>query len=48
MVVICLAGAYALIKKIQQSLIQQELKIEFEQVNDFWRICAMNTILSAR
>ena len=27
---------------------QQDLKIEFEQVNDFWRICAMNTILSAR
>ena len=27
---------------------QQDLKIEFEQVNDFLRICAMNTILSAR
>ena len=27
---------------------QQDLKIEFEQVNDFWRICAMNTILSGK
>lgn len=27
---------------------QQDLKIEFEQVNNFWRICAMNTILSGK
>ena len=27
---------------------QQDLKIEFEQVNDVWRICAMDTILSGQ
>lgn len=27
---------------------QQDLKIEFEQVNNFLRICSMNTVLSEK
>ncbi len=27
---------------------RQDLKIEFEQVNDFWRICSMNTVMSGK
>ena len=27
---------------------QQDLKIDFEQVNDFLRICSMNTVLSGK